>query len=214
MAGQATIRILPQLKGPRGAGIIERFRNLVDERGEDECWPWLASCKDGYGRFKISSYETVIASRVALVLEHGVEHMDLHALHSCDNPPCCNPKHLRWGTPVDNASDKIERKRWKGGDQAGLSNGHCKLRPGDLEEIVTRLNRGESNLGIAAALPVTDSLVSRIRTGRSWAKQAAALGWRPQVLPDPRRGKTRAQYVQAMASRPSPDHSVKGGGYG
>ncbi|WP_257541206.1 HNH endonuclease [Sphingobium sp. CFD-1] len=194
MAVHATIRILPQLQSPRGAGIIERFQNLVDRRGPDECWPWLASCKDGYGRFKIASYETVIASRVALVLETGEEHLDLHALHSCDNPPCCNPTHLRWGTPEENAIDKIERARWKGGRQDGLHNGHCKLVPGDLETIIRRLKDGYSNRHAATGLPVTESLVSRIRTGRSWAKQAAALGWVPQITPDPRRGKTRAEY--------------------
>lgn len=191
MASHATIRILPQLQSPRGAGIIERFHALVDRRGPDDCWEWQASLKDGYGRFKINPYETAIASRVALVLDTREEHLHLHALHSCDNPPCCNPRHLRWGTPVDNAADKIERNRWKAGRQDGLNNGHCKLAPGDLETIIRRLKDGYSNLHAASGLPVSDSLVSRIRTGRSWVKEAAALGWVPQIRPHPLRGRTR-----------------------
>ena len=30
-----------------------------------------------------------------------------HALHSCDNPSCCNPDHLRWGTAQENSSVPI-----------------------------------------------------------------------------------------------------------
>ena len=179
MAVHATIRILPQLQSPRGAGIIERFNNLVDRRGPDECWPWLASTKAGYGRFKIASYETAIASRVALVMATGQEHLDLHALHSCDNPPCCNPAHLRWGTPVDNATDKIERNRWKGGDQGGASNGAAKLSEEGLARVVAGLKRGLNNKQIAEGLPIGHAMVSKIRLGHMWREQAAALGWTP-----------------------------------
>ena len=31
--------------------------------------------------------------------------------HKCDNPPCCNPKHLLLGTHVENMQDKAQRNR-------------------------------------------------------------------------------------------------------
>lgn len=34
-----------------------------------------------------------------------------YVLHSCDNPSCCNPKHLRLGTATDNADDCTGRNR-------------------------------------------------------------------------------------------------------
>ncbi|WP_428985700.1 HNH endonuclease [Sinomonas terricola] len=34
-----------------------------------------------------------------------------HILHSCDNPPCVNPGHLRPGTRFDNMQDKVLRGR-------------------------------------------------------------------------------------------------------
>ena len=34
-----------------------------------------------------------------------------HTLHSCDNPSCCNPEHLRWGTAKENADDREVRNR-------------------------------------------------------------------------------------------------------
>jgi len=36
-------------------------------------------------------------------------------LHSCDNPKCFNPKHLRIGTQVENMRDAVERNRWATG---------------------------------------------------------------------------------------------------
>lgn len=180
MATLATIKILPQLKGPRGAGIIERYRAMVDVRAREQCWPWTGSINtSGYGRFKINPYEIVAASRFTLVIATKEEHMDLLALHSCDNPCCCNPNHLRWGTVADNVADMVERNRGRTGKQDGLSNGACKLRPGDLETIIARFRRGMNNKQISADLPVDHALVSRIRTGRSWVKEAAALGWVP-----------------------------------
>ena len=34
-----------------------------------------------------------------------------YVLHSCDNPKCCNPEHLRLGTATDNADDCVTRNR-------------------------------------------------------------------------------------------------------
>jgi hypothetical protein len=31
--------------------------------------------------------------------------------HSCDNPPCCNPSHLRFDTPAANVADMHARGR-------------------------------------------------------------------------------------------------------
>ena len=194
MAVAATIRVLPQIQSPRGAGIIERFHSHVDQRGPDECWPWTASCKDGYGRFKICSYESVVASRFALVLAEGVEHLDLHALHSCDNPPCCNPAHLRWGTPAENAADKMERDRWGGGDQAGASNGAAKLDHDGLAKVVAGLKSGLNNKQIARGLPIGHAMVSKIRRGHMWKQEAAALGWVPAE---------RYSSMRSLATRPA-----------
>jgi len=92
---------------------IAEFWSKVDSSDRESCWPWLgATDSDGYGVFYARGHRT--ASRVALALTDGVEPSDKHALHSCDNPPCCNPSHLRWGDPADNAQDKVSRGRARG----------------------------------------------------------------------------------------------------
>lgn len=57
------------------------------------------------------------ANRVAWILTHGEIPDGLIILHRCDNPPCCNPRHLKPGTQRDNTEDKMRRGR--GRNQAG-----------------------------------------------------------------------------------------------
>lgn len=46
-------------------------------------------------------------------------------LHSCDNPPCVRPDHLRVGTAKDNMSDAMNRKRARGQYVARTHCGVC-----------------------------------------------------------------------------------------
>ena len=92
------------------------FWSKVDIRGEDECWPWLGQTdKDGYGQFCTTvegNAKTLIASRVSFQLTNNVVlDSSVHVRHSCDNRPCCNPKHLLSGSHQDNMKDKRERGR-------------------------------------------------------------------------------------------------------
>lgn len=104
--------------------LKEAFWSKVDIRSEDECWEWLASRDSGgYGHFRFKG-KWQLAHRVAWVLTNGeipprkcVRHKE------CDNPPCCNPKHLRLGTDADNSHDMIEKGRQSRlkGEQNGTS---------------------------------------------------------------------------------------------
>lgn len=93
-----------------------RFWSKVDKKSDNECWNWKGTIKKRYGWFRVyvdRKEREFIASRVALYLS-GVDVKDLFVLHSCDNPPCCNPNHLRTGTAKDNSNDMIERGRFVG----------------------------------------------------------------------------------------------------
>ena len=79
-------------------------------RHELMCWQWRGSTAKGYGQMKAGG-KVLRAHRMAYEIVHGDIPVDLHVLHSCDNPLCCNPAHLRAGTPKDNAADMIERGR-------------------------------------------------------------------------------------------------------
>ena len=52
------------------------------------------------------------AHRVVCALVHGEPSTpDLEAAHSCDNPPCINPRHLSWLTRAQNIADSYARGR-------------------------------------------------------------------------------------------------------
>ena len=89
---------------------MKKFWDRVDIRGEDECWEWQRTrLKQGYGVF----YKDKIEHRVkAHRMSYGVTlTKDMFVLHSCDNPPFVNPKHLRIGDYQDNVDDRVQRNR-------------------------------------------------------------------------------------------------------
>lgn len=178
MADALPKKILPLLEGKIGELRIMRFWSKVDMRGPDECWEWQASLTtSGYGRFKIASYTQVTASRMALICTANDEPFGLCVLHTCDNPKCCNPAHLYFGTVADNARDKTERGRHRTGNQAGANNGAAKLSEEQFAVVVDRLKQGWTNVLIANDMPITHAMVSKIRRGHLWKDQARALGW-------------------------------------
>lgn len=93
----------------------ERFWSKVDIRGEDECWPWEGKSvdKEGRGRFKffLGPHSMINSQRAAWFCCYGELPSEVHVLHSCDHPPCCNPKHLFTGSHADNMADKEAKGR-------------------------------------------------------------------------------------------------------
>ena len=110
---------------------IERFWNKVDIRGCDDCWEWkYYKCKKGYGivGFRVRGIDKLYkAHRVSLSL-HSQYVDGMHCLHSCDNPSCCNPNHLKWGTNAENMRERNERNPiWRERvSQVGKRNGLTK----------------------------------------------------------------------------------------
>ena len=99
----------------RDQSFQDRFYKNVSVRGDDECWPWIGvRLRAGYGQFN-HRYTRIVASRVAweLANQRTIPH-GLFACHSCDNPPCCNPRHIWLGTASDNVRDMVAKGRHRG----------------------------------------------------------------------------------------------------
>lgn len=111
---------------PYEPDIIERFISKLHK--SNNCWLWLASKNtDGYGQFKINNKKH-LAHRVSYEIYSGDITCGLMVLHSCDNPSCVNPKHLRLGTSKENTKDMITRNR-KGSNKKRINpNIACKIR--------------------------------------------------------------------------------------
>lgn len=94
--------------------------------------------KKGYGTVKRDGKQRR-AHRVAYCDHHDlpIEGIDGQCvLHTCDNPPCVNPDHLRLGTHQDNSDDKMSKGRGDWSRPAcGESHGNSKLTIGQVLAI-------------------------------------------------------------------------------
>lgn len=80
--------------------------------------------------------------------------------HTCDNPPCINPKHLILGTQKENMQDKHERGR--ANTARGLSLPHTTAADVELQ-VRALLSDGITHREIARRLNISAATVSRIR---------------------------------------------------
>ena len=82
--------------------------------------------------------------------------------HTCDNPGCINPFHLKSGTHADNVQDRVGRKR----SAIGENHGRHKLTEVQVREI--KHNIGVSGKEYARRFGVDKMVIYRIRNGRYW----------------------------------------------
>lgn len=96
------------MRGPDGE--IESFLAATLASDTDECilWPF-GKDKDGYGRLRRKG-KSFGAHIYVCTKVHGPRPNKDDACHSCGNGhlSCITPKHLRWGTRLDNINDSIE----------------------------------------------------------------------------------------------------------
>lgn len=90
--------------------LAQRLAHMVAGPNTEDCVEWAGyRDADGYGVLVVEGRHWR-AHRLAWALANENEPDGL-VLHSCDNPPCVNPAHLRVGTARDNAIDRTQRHR-------------------------------------------------------------------------------------------------------
>jgi hypothetical protein len=98
------------VRGPLGS----RLKAHTKKDPKTDCVLWTGHRDPGgYGRMNLPG-TTRGAHRVAWEVAHGPIPEGMLVLHTCDNPRCCNPAHLKLGTHAENMRDKAERRRGKG----------------------------------------------------------------------------------------------------
>lgn len=130
------------------------------------CWSWQGKSHDGYGDapFRINRRIERRAHRVAFFLSTGIDPIGQVVRHSCDNPICCNPKHLLIGTSADNVADRVKRKR----STRGSAHPCAKLQAMQVLAIRARLSEGETCASLAKEFRVSSALISGIKRRRDW----------------------------------------------
>jgi hypothetical protein len=107
---------------------LKRLKARI-KRLPNGCWEWQgATTKRGYGHLSFAS-KHVLAHRLMFTLTKGEIGEGLHVCHTCDNPPCINPKHLWAGTHSENMKDAYSKGRLDvktPGAKGRLVQGHVK----------------------------------------------------------------------------------------
>lgn len=133
---------------------------------EGECWLWTGpKDKNGYGLTRVDGV-TARVPRVAYKQYFGEIPMGLHVLHTCDQPSCIRPEHLRLGTHKQNMADMVAKGRAH--RPLGELNGRAKLTEEKVSEVRKRLEAGVKPDTVAAQLNIPRGTVHHIAAGRTW----------------------------------------------
>lgn len=145
-----------------------RFESKFVRKGLGECWLWTASTfNNGYGKFYLDG-RTQSAHRVSYQLYVGP--VTGFVLHSCDNPLCVNPAHLRCGTHEDNMRDVVVRDR----AHSGVRNHNHKLTPEEVLTIREQYENGSKRqVELATEFGVDQRVISRIVRKEIWVRVLA-----------------------------------------
>jgi hypothetical protein len=149
----------------------ERFMKRVVVSGSG-CWPFVTSSKSGwYGRLHWPGRGTgyVYAHRLAFELFHGVIPGEKDVLHSCDNPPCCNPAHLHLGDATNNAREMVDRNRWSNGIRPrGEANSKARLTNDKVVQIRALAASNMSYRKIATEFSICPATVAQVVRRKTW----------------------------------------------
>src|SRR6056297_1092931 len=147
--------------------VLKRFWNKVIFPDKlSDCWIWKGGKdKDGYGQFYIESNWKIKAHRFAYQCAHGPIKNGI-ILHSCDNPSCCNPRHLSDGTIFENNKERSK----KGRSALGLENGNSKLKESDVKRIKKLVKQDNYTYKqLSKKFNVSVSTIFRIVNNKSWS---------------------------------------------
>ncbi len=141
---------------------LKRFFSYVHKT--NTCWLW-SGCKgyNGYGQTYYRGRKER-SHRLSYAFFNGKLEPGLVIMHTCDNPSCVNPKHLRQGTAKANTIDCSNKQRLLKGEQQKQS----KLKKVDILKIKKLYKEGLSCAKIGERFDVSHTNIWFILTGKKW----------------------------------------------
>lgn len=116
------------------------------------------------------------------------------ACHNDGNRANATLSNLRWDTAKGNHADKLKH----GTHQRGERNGHSRFTTADIEDILERLGRGETQRAVASLYGTVQGEISNIKRGKSWAhigRDKVAGARTKVVLKDDQRSLVRSAII-------------------
>lgn len=145
-----------------------RFLSYVSLPNENGCMIWMGVIGNcGYGQFFLLNKKAIRPHRLSYKYFKGEFNENLFICHTCDNKKCVAPDHLFVGTPKENMTDMINKKR----DIKAKGSIHylSKLKEKDILEIRKLRQSGKTYFEISEIFNVHMQTIAAIITGRSWS---------------------------------------------
>lgn len=152
--------------------VETRFWAYANRGPADACWEWTGARHErGYGVLTVRNgprhKKLLKAHRISWQMANG-RPPRLPILHSCDNPPCVNPAHLREGTIQQNHDDAVARGRTLPGER----NGRARL---TAKQVAAIRADPASSLTLAPRYGVAASTIRYARRRETWMNSPPAL---------------------------------------
>ena len=158
--------------------LLKRFIAKITKREPTECWEWAAYCnKDGYGVIGVGGKKTALAHRIMWEIHHDEAiPKGMIVMHSCDNPSCCNPNHLKLATRRENMEDMARKGRAPWRNVKSSNNPNAKVTEEQRQEI-RRIYAADSvsQASLGERYGLSQTAVSKIVRGN---RPARKLPWR------------------------------------
>ena len=153
----------------------------IGDRGE--CWEWTGYTSKGkrnrkghcYGRIDIFGVKGAYVHRVAYFLARpgkislSIGKDDLEVCHTCDNPICCNPRHLYLGTHEDNMRDMALSSRAYCSQLLSVETPRAKLTADEVRAIRLKVKEGMQRIELAHLYDVSLSTIKGVLSRRHYA---------------------------------------------
>lgn len=114
-------------------------------------------------------------SRYVFEVVNGYIDEDKFVMHTCDNPKCINPDHLKLGTPKENTQDMVRKGRKPIGEDVPAA----KLTE---QEVVEIFNDPRGCTTIAREYGISKKSVLNIRHGKTWKHLNLINGERERLI--------------------------------
>lgn len=157
--------------------VVHKMRGTVEERlnrrtvkdAATGCWLWMGATTDkGYGAIQGGGRgsKMLLAHRVSYEIHKGPIPSGMLVLHSCDNPQCINPEHLRLGTQSENILEAFAKGRKYAPIYKGEANPRSKITAEQARFIKAHPELPHTEL--ARLFGVSPNCIRGVRIGRTW----------------------------------------------
>lgn len=138
----------------------------------NDCWIWQGAQTQhpycSYGRFTWLNGKLIMAHHAAWYLSGRQIPPGKILMHTCDNPLCVNPDHLRIGTRQENVQDMLDKGRED--HLKGMQKASSKLTDAQVRQIRALYSTGQlSQAELGEQFGVYQTTVSRIVRRTGWA---------------------------------------------